>query len=204
MACENNSRFLLRIFSVIIPLLAIVVCIGLIAGGDDSLSASRAAESNGPANSASRSQGSAAAAASEVGKTKPQVQIPKAPPPTELEVTDLVTGTGPEAKEGDVVRVEYVVLLQKNGKEVYSSWGGGGKPLSFELGGGGGGVTPGWEQGIKGMRKGGRRELVAPAGLSYGKAGDPPTVGPNEALVSVIDLLEVKEPAPARGPAPSP
>ncbi|MET0304659.1 MAG: FKBP-type peptidyl-prolyl cis-trans isomerase [Solirubrobacterales bacterium] len=134
-----------------------------------------------------------------MGKTKPQVQ-PEAPAPAKLEVTDLVAGAGTEAKEGDVVTVHYVVVLQKNGKEAYSSWGR--KPLSFELGGGG--VTAGWEQGIKGMRKGGRREVAAPASLSYGKAGDPPTVGPNEALVSVIDLLEVKDPAPARGPASSP
>jgi peptidylprolyl isomerase len=114
-------------------------------------------------------------------------------------VTDVVAGTGAEAKEGDVITVHYVVVLQKNGKEVYSSWGS--KPLSFELGGGS--VTAGWEQGIKGMRKGGRREVVAPANLSYGKAGVPPTVGPNEALVSVIDLLEVKEPAPGQGRGPS-
>jgi len=185
---------------VIIPLLAIAVCIGLIAGGGDSLSATSAAGSNDLTTSASRSQGGVATAASEVGKTKPKVQPPKAPP-TELEVTDLVTGTGAEAKEGDIVTVDYVVVLQKNGKEVYSSWSG--KPLSFELGGGGGGVTLGWERGIKGMRKGGRREVVAPAALSYGKAGVPPAIGPNEALVSVIDLLEVKEPAPAQGPAPS-
>jgi peptidylprolyl isomerase len=198
MANENNSSFLLRIFRVIIPLLAILVCIGLIAGGNDSLSASRAAGSNGLTNSANRSQGGAAAAASEVGKTKPQVQ-PREAPPTELEVTDVVAGTGAEAKEGDVITVHYVVVLQKNGKEVYSSWGR--KPLSFELGGGG--VTAGWEQGIKGMRKGGRREVVAPADLSYGKAGVPPTIGPNEALVSVIDLLEVKEPAPGQGPGPA-
>ena len=187
----------------IIPLLVIAVCIGLIAGDEDSLSASKAAEPNGVTASPNGPEDSAATAASAVGKTKPQIQLPpKAAPPTELEVTDLVTGTGPEAKEGDVVRVDYVVLLQKNGKEVYSSWRG--KPLSFELGGGDGGVTLGWERGIKGMKAGGRRKLVAPANLSYGKAGSPPTVGPNEALVSVIDLLAVKEPAPARGPAPSP
>lgn len=189
----------------IIPLLAIAVCIGLLAGGDDSLSASGATGSNVPTTSASRPPGSAngpqdgaAAAASQVGKTKPQVQPPKAPAPTELEVTDLVTGTGAEAKKGDVVTVHYVVVLQKNGKEVYSSWGS--KPLSFELGGGGGSVTAGWEQGIKGMREGGRRELLAPAGLSYGKAGVPPAIGPNEALVSVIDLLKVKGPAQAKPP----
>lgn len=183
----------------IIPLLVILVCIGLVAAGDDSLSTSSAASPSSPTTNANRSQGGAATAASEVGKTKPQVQPPKVPP-TELGVTELVAGTGAEAKEGDVVTVHYVVVLQKNGKEVYSSWGR--KPLSFKLGGGQ--VTAGWEQGIEGMRKGGRREVVAPADLSYGKAGVPPAIGPNEALVSVIDLLEVKESAPARGPASSP
>lgn len=168
----------------IIPLLAIAVCIGLLAEGERARSF----------------QGDAATAASEVGKTKPQVNPPEAPAPTELEVTDLVAGAGAEAKEGAVITVHYVVVLQKNGKEVYSSWGL--KPLSFELGGGN--VTAGWERGIKGMKKGGRREVVAPADLSYGKAGVPPTVGPNEALVSVIDLLAVKEPAPAQGPASFP
>jgi peptidylprolyl isomerase len=193
---------LLRIFCVIIPLLVIAVCAGLIAGSEDAGSASRADGSNGAATSANpapNESGGTATAASEVGKTKPRVQIPKAPAPRELEVTDLVTGTGAEAEEGDVISVAYVVLLQKNGKEVYSSWGG--EPLSFELGSGDGGVTLGWEQGIEGMREGGRRKLVAPANLSYGKAGNPPDVGPNEALVSVIDLLAVK-PAPASGKPP--
>lgn len=168
----------------IIPLLAILVCIGLIAGGESA--------------SSSRGEGDAAVSASEVGKTKPQVQLAQAPPPTELEVTDLVTGTGAEAQEGDIVTVAYLVLLQKNGKEVYSSWGG--EPLSFELGKGS--VTAAWKQGIEGMREGGRRELVAPAGLSYGKAGNPPAVGPNEALVSIIDLLKVKPPAPGQTAQP--
>lgn len=190
----------------IIPLLAILVCIGLIAAGDDS-SASRADGASALATSPDRRQDDATppaseageTKASEVGKTKPKVQPPEAPP-TELEVRDVVVGTGAEAKEGDLIRVHYVVVLQKNGKEVYSSWSG--KPLSFELGAGS--VTAGWEQGIDGMRKGGRREVVAPAKLSYGKAGAPPRVGPNEALVSVIDLLEVKEPPPAQGQASSP
>lgn len=183
----------------IIPLLVILVCIGLVAGGEDSSSASGAAGSNGAAASANGAAGGStgsATAASEVGKTKPQVQVPKGPPPTKLEVTDLVDGTGAEAKAGDEVAVQYVLLLQKNGKEVKSSWGG--KPFSFELGGGN--VTAGWEQGIEGMSEGGRRELVAPANLSYGKAGVPPTIGPNEALVSVVDLIEVKEPAAGKQP----
>lgn len=164
----------------IIPLLVILVCVGLVAGGDDSPSASGTPVSSG----------------SEVGEKKPQVQVPKGPPPAKLEVTDLVDGTGPEAKAGDELTVHYVLLLQKNGKEVESSWGG--KPISFELGAGR--VTDGWEQGIEGMSEGGRRELVTPADLSYGKAGNPPAVGPEEALVSVIDLIKVKEPVPAQQP----
>lgn len=183
----------------IIPLLVILVCVGLVAGGEDSSSASGAAGSNGAAAGATGAAGEstgAATAASEVGKTKPRVQVPKGPPPTKLEVTDLVDGTGAEAKPGDELTVHFVLLLQKNGKEVDSSWGG--KPFSFELGGEG--VTAGWEQGIDGMREGGRRELVVPADLSYGKAGIPPRIGPNEALVSVVDLIKVKEPVAAKQP----
>lgn len=164
----------------IILLLAILVAIGLIVGDEDSRSASNAV-------------------AADVGKTKPQVQLPKAPPPTKLEMTDLVDGTGAEAKAGDEVTVHYVLLLQKNGKEVDSSWSG--EPFSYELGGGS--ATAGWEQGIEGMREGGRRELTVPASLSYDKAGLPPAIGPDEALVSVIDLLKVK-PASAPGQTAQP
>lgn len=183
----------------IIPLLVVLVCVGLVAGGGDSPSASGAAGSTDVAaatDGAASGATGAATAASEVGKKKPQIQVPKGPPPTKLELTDLVTGTGAEAKAGDELTVQYVLFLQKNGKEVESSWEG--KPFSFELGAGK--VTAGWEQGIEGMKEGGRRELVAPANLSYGKAGVPPLIGPNEALVSVIDLLEVKEPGAAKQP----
>jgi peptidylprolyl isomerase len=177
---------------VIIPLLAIAVCIGLIAEGESASS---------PQASVGSSRDGAAASASEAGKKKPQAQVPKGPPPTKLEMTDLVTGTGTEAQKGDIVTVDYLVVLQKNGKEVYSSWES--EPLSFELGKKGS-VTAGWQQGIVGMREGGRRKLVAPADLSYGKAGDPPTVGPNEALVSIVDLLKVKARAPAQAQASFP
>jgi peptidylprolyl isomerase len=194
---------LLRIFRVIIPLLAILVCVALIAGDENSSPAASAAGSDSAITGTSSSpDGSidASAGASEVGKEKPKVEITKGAPPTGLETTDIVTGTGAEAKSGSEVTIHYVLLLHKNGKEVESTWGG--KPFNFELGGGT--ATAGWEQGIEGMREGGRRELVAPANLSYGKAGVPPSIGPNEALVSVIDLLKVKAPAPAQGPAPSP
>jgi peptidylprolyl isomerase len=170
---------------VLVPVLVFVIAIGLL--GSDG-----AADSPSPVASASSDTGADTqpnGASGAAGKTKPQVQVPKGPAPTTLETKDLITGTGPEAKAGDEVEVHYVVLLYKGGKEVDSSWEGN-KPFSFELGSGG--VTKGWEQGIEGMKAGGRRELVAPGNLSYGKKGRPPTIGPNETLVSVIDLLAIK------------
>lgn len=163
----------------IIPVLATAVLIALFAGGGDA----------GPSTVSAESSADGTGVASAAGKTKPQVQVPRGPSPTKLEVKDLVEGTGAEAKAGDEVTVHYVLLLYKGGKELDSSWDRG-PPYSFELGSGK--VTAGWEQGIKGMKEGGRRELIAPGNLSYGKAGRPPTVGPNETLVSVIDLLAVK------------
>lgn len=186
----------------IIPLLTILVAIGLAAGSEQASSTAGAGESDAAAVAASDSAGGsteAADAASEVGEKKPQIQLPKVAPPTQLEVRELVQGNGTAAKAGNEITVHYVLLLQKNGKEVASSWGG--QPYSFELGGGS--ATAGWEQGIVGMQEGGRRELIAPANLAYGKAGIPPNIGPDEALVSVVDLIAVK-PAPARGQAPSP
>ncbi|HSR94535.1 MAG TPA: FKBP-type peptidyl-prolyl cis-trans isomerase, partial [Solirubrobacterales bacterium] len=128
-------------------------------------------------------------AAAEVGKKEPKVEVPKGAPPSKLEVEDVVTGTGPEAKAGDEVTVQYVAVTYKNGKEVDASWGRK-EPFSFTLGAGK--VTPGWEQGIEGMKAGGRRELIVPANLAYGKAGFPPVIGPNEAMVFVIDLLKIE------------
>jgi peptidylprolyl isomerase len=174
----------------IIPLLAVLVTVALIAGDEDSSSASSAAD--GVAASANGSTG-AATPASEVGKTKPKIEFSPGPEPRGLEETDLVVGTGVEATPGTEVTVHYVLALNKNGKEIESSWGG--KPYSFELGSGQ--VTAGWEQGIEGMREGGRRELIAPSELAYGKAGSQ-GIGPNEDMLYVIDLLKVK-PASASG-----
>lgn len=169
----------------IIPLLAILLAVALLVGDGDSSSASS----------------ETTAAASEVGKTKPKIKFAPGSEPNGLEQTDLVVGTGAEATPGSEVTVHYIIVLNKNGKEVESSWGG--EPYSFELGSGQ--VTAGWEQGIEGMKEGGRRELIAPSGLAYGKAGSKPGIGPNEDLLYVIDLVKVKEPAPAAGQqAPSP
>ena len=97
----------------------------------------------------------------------------------------MIKGTGPAAKAGSTVTVQYVGVLYKNGKQFDASWDdGSGKPVSLPLTG----VIPGWQQGIPGMKVGGRRELIIPASLGYGAAGSPPKIPPNSPLVFVIDL----------------
>jgi peptidylprolyl isomerase len=120
--------------------------------------------------------------------TKPVVTVPPGPAPTKLVVKDLVVGTGKTAKVGDTVTVNYVGVLDKTGKEFDSSWKTG-QPASFPLTHGG--VIAGWVNGIPGMKVGGRRELIIPADQAYGKAGRPPTIPPNSALVFVVDLLSI-------------
>jgi peptidylprolyl isomerase len=121
---------------------------------------------------------------------KPRVTVPSGPAPKTLEVKDLVKGKGPAAKSGDDLSVQYVGVLYKNGKEFDSSWSRGAQPFEFTLGTGG--VIPGWDKGVPGMRVGGRRELIIPAKLAYGAQGSPPTIGPNEPLVFVIDLAGIR------------
>jgi peptidylprolyl isomerase len=116
------------------------------------------------------------------------VTVPKGAPPKKLEVKELEKGTGDEAKAGDEVTVQYVGVNYKNGKEFDASWDRG-EPFSFKLGAGM--VIPGWDQGVAGMKVGGRRELIIPPGLAYGPEGSPPAIGPNETLIFIIDLLEV-------------
>ena len=119
---------------------------------------------------------------------KPVVTVPKGPAPTKLVTKDLVVGTGQTVKPGQTVTVNYVGDLYKNGKEFDSSWKTG-QPATFPLTAGG--VIQGWVQGIPGMKVGGRRELIIPASLAYGKSGRPPTIPPNSPLVFVVDLLSV-------------
>ncbi len=137
---------------------------------------------------------SAAAATSESPAltSKPVVAVPEGPPPEQLEIKDLQEGSGAPVERGDYVTVQYVGVDYETGKQFDSSWGG--KPLSFTVGAGE--VIPGWEKGIEGMRPGGRRELIVPPGLAYGKAGSPPAIGPSQTLVFVIDLFETSTPPP--------
>ncbi|HEX8976380.1 MAG TPA: FKBP-type peptidyl-prolyl cis-trans isomerase [Solirubrobacteraceae bacterium] len=117
--------------------------------------------------------------------TKPKVVPPSGPPPTKLVIKDLIKGTGPVATAGSTVTVQYVGVLYKGGKQFDASWNdGSGQPTSLPLSG----VIKGWQQGIPGMKVGGRRELIIPASLGYGAAGSPPKIPANAALVFVIDL----------------
>jgi peptidylprolyl isomerase len=117
------------------------------------------------------------------------VTVPKGAPPKKLEVREIEEGTGAEAKSGDEVTVQYVGVNYKNGKEFDASWDRG-EPFTFQLGAGM--VIPGWDQGVEGMKVGGRRELIIPPELAYGPEGSPPAIGPNETLIFVIDLLAVE------------
>jgi FKBP-type peptidyl-prolyl cis-trans isomerase len=103
-------------------------------------------------------------------------------------VEDLIKGRGPVARRGEELTVNYVGVLFRGGKEFDSSWKRG-EPFTFSLGSHE--VIKGWERGLRGMRVGGRRELVIPPRLAYGAAGQPPVIPPHSTLVFVIDLLGV-------------
>ena len=119
---------------------------------------------------------------------KPDVKVPSAPAPKKLQIRDLIEGKGPSSNQGDTLRVQYVGVLYKNGKEFDSSWKTG-KPFEFQVGAGM--VIPGWDEGLVGMRVGTRRQLVIPPDLAYGAEGAPPAIGPNETLLFVVDLVGI-------------
>lgn len=120
--------------------------------------------------------------------TKPDVQIPDGPPPTDLATEDLVVGAGLEATAGKTVDVHYVGVGWSTKKQFDASWDRGGT-FSFPLGQGR--VIKGWDQGVAGMKVGGRRRLTIPARLGYGDRGAGADIKPGETLVFVVDLLKV-------------
>jgi peptidylprolyl isomerase len=162
-------------------LLAALLCAALAASGCGSSSSTDSSKSTGST--------SAETETSTAEKTKPKVTVPKGAPPKKLVIEEIEKGSGATAKSGDEVTVQYVGVNYKNGKEFDSSWSRN-QPFSFNLGAGE--VIPGWDQGIAGMKVGGRRELIIPPSLAYGSAGAPPSIGPNETLIFVVDLLEAK------------
>ena len=119
---------------------------------------------------------------------KPLVDLPGGQPPADLEIKDLWQGDGPEATAGDNVSVHYVGVSFSTGEEFDASWNRS-RPLDFKLGGGQ--VISGWDQGVQGMRVGGRRQLIIPPHLAYGDRGAADVIKPGETLIFVVDLLAV-------------
>lgn len=119
---------------------------------------------------------------------KPKVEVPEGPPPRELQIKDLKVGTGAEAVRGRMVTVHYVGVAYSDEQQFDASWDSG-TPFPFTLGAGE--VIPGWDQGVVGMKVGGRRQLIIPPALAYREFGSGNRIKPNETLIFVIDLLEV-------------
>src|SRR5215217_2982766 len=120
---------------------------------------------------------------------KPEVDFPDGPPPTKLDVADLTVGDGPEARAGSRVRVHYVGVAY-SGEEFDASYNRG-EPLEFQLGAGR--VIAGWDQGVAGMRVGGRRKLIIPPDLAYGDRGaGGGVIAPGETLIFRVDLVGVR------------
>jgi len=122
-------------------------------------------------------------------RTKPEIDFPGGQPPTVLEVHDEVVGDGAEATAGSTVSAHYVGVAFSTGEEFDASWNRG-QPLQFRLGVGQ--VIAGWDQGIEGMKVGGRRKLVIPANLAYGDRGAGSAIAPGETLIFVVDLVDVR------------
>jgi peptidylprolyl isomerase len=120
---------------------------------------------------------------------KPEVAVPSDQPPSyQLELEDLVVGQGDEADRGRTVEVHYVGVSWKTGEQFDASWDRG---STFKFGLGKGQVIAGWDQGVAGMRVGGRRRITIPPMLAYGKRGAGRVIGPDETLVFVVDLISV-------------
>jgi peptidylprolyl isomerase len=122
------------------------------------------------------------------GRSKPEIDFPGGNPPAELEIVDEIEGTGEQAQPGQTVSAHYVGVSFSTGEEFDASWNRG-RPLDFQLGVGQ--VIPGWDDGIAGMKVGGRRRLVIPPHLAYGSRGAGGVIGPDETLIFVVDLVGV-------------
>jgi len=122
-------------------------------------------------------------------REKPEVDFPEGDAPSELVIVDEIVGDGAEASAGQTVVAHYVGVAFSTGEEFDSSWNRG-DPLAFPLGAGR--VIKGWDQGLVGMKVGGRRRLVIPPDLGYGDRGAGAAIAPGETLIFVIDLVDVK------------
>ena len=121
-------------------------------------------------------------------RARPEVDFPEGPLPEELVIEDVIPGSGAEVVPGDEISCHYVGVSWSTGEEFDASWNRG-KPLDFTAGIGQ--VIQGWDQGLLGMKEGGRRRFEIPPHLAYGEAGAGAAIGPNETLIFVVDLVKV-------------
>jgi peptidylprolyl isomerase len=182
-----------RLPRLVLTLIAVVAVLAIAACGDDDATSNGG---SGSANTTEQSTGTEtsptpaeAAEALKDTSTKPVIPKPTGAPPRKLVKEDIVKGKGPGAKRGDTVVVHYVGINFSNGKEFDASWDRG-APFPVQLGQGS--VIPGWERGLIGIKKGGRRMLTIPPELAYGAQGYPPDIPPNETLIFVIDAISVR------------
>jgi peptidylprolyl isomerase len=173
----------------LLVLLVLFAAVGVAGCGDDNDSG----EGDGGSSSSQSSSGDKTETAPEPDledtSTKPVIPKPAGSPPRKLQKEDIVKGKGPAAKDGDTLSMQYVGTAFSTGEEFDASWDRG-QPFTFTLGTGQ--VIEGWDKGIKGMRKGGRRKLVIPPEQAYGAQGSPPAIGPNETLIFVVDLVGIR------------
>jgi peptidylprolyl isomerase len=183
-----------RSFDVRARLLTLTAALPLAAGvaacgDDDSSSAGETAATPAPTEApAAPNTDAIAEGITKNTKKEPQIVTPEGAPPTELISKDIVKGKGPKAKPGDQLTMQYVGYSWSNGQKFDASWDRG-EPFVFQLGAGM--VIGGWDQGLAGMRKGGRRLLIIPPDLGYGEAGAGGAIGPNETLVFAVDLEKI-------------
>jgi peptidylprolyl isomerase len=121
-------------------------------------------------------------------RTKPEIEFPGSTPPSDLVVEDQIVGDGAQAVAGSTVLAHYVGVAHSTGEEFDASWNRG-EPLRFQLGAGQ--VIAGWDQGLQGMRVGGRRTITIPPHLGYGDRGAGAAIKGGETLIFVVDLVDV-------------
>ena len=172
----------------LLVLLAAVAALGLAACGDDDDTADAGSADTSQEESSADTETETAPDLTDTS-VKPVIDKPSGMPPRKLVKEDIVKGKGPGAKPGDTVVVHYVGVSFSTGEEFDASWDAG-QPFPVQLGAGQ--VIEGWEKGLVGLKKGGRRELTIPPEQAYGAKGAPPSIGPNETLVFVIDALEIQ------------
>jgi peptidylprolyl isomerase len=181
-----------RLLRTALTMIAVVAVLGIAAcGGDDDSSS----DGGGSADTARQDTETTSTSPAEAERAlrdtskKPVIPKPTGAPPRRLVKEDIVKGKGPGAKRGDVVVVNYVGMNFSNGQEFDASWDRG-QPFPVQLGAGN--VIPGWEKGLIGIKKGGRRKLTIPPELAYGAEGSPPAIPPNETLIFVIDAIAIR------------